>query len=152
MTWVYDDGGRAAAGFRGETRDCVTRAIAIATGGVYRPYREVYDALNALAHEMGVESSARTGVRREVYDAYLRSLGWGWTPTMRVGAGCRVHLLAGELPPGRVVVRLSRHLAAVIDGVVYDTHDPSRGGRRCVYGYWRLPERGADVMKGSVVQ
>ena len=40
--WAYDDGGRAAAGFKGEAGDCVTRAIAIATG---RPYREVYDAL-----------------------------------------------------------------------------------------------------------
>jgi len=24
----------------------------------------------------------------------------------------------------------------VLDGVIHDTHDPSRGGRRCVYGYW----------------
>jgi hypothetical protein len=28
----YDDGGRSAAGFKGKTSDCVTRAIAIATG------------------------------------------------------------------------------------------------------------------------
>lgn len=32
MTFVYDDGGRSAAGFKGKTGDCVTRAIAIATG------------------------------------------------------------------------------------------------------------------------
>ena len=44
--YIYDDGGRAAAGFKGTTGDCVTRAIAIATG---KPYREVYDALNELA-------------------------------------------------------------------------------------------------------
>jgi hypothetical protein len=24
----------------------------------------------------------------------------------------------------------------VIDGVIHDTFDPSRGGTRCVYGYW----------------
>ena len=30
--WLYNDGGRTAAGFKGETGDCVTRAIAIATG------------------------------------------------------------------------------------------------------------------------
>lgn len=29
--------------------------------------------------------------------------------------------------------------AAVVDGVVRDTHDPSRDGTRCVYGYWREP-------------
>jgi hypothetical protein len=32
MTFVYDDGGRSAAGFKGKTGDCVTRAIAIGTG------------------------------------------------------------------------------------------------------------------------
>ena len=40
--WAYDDGGRAAAGFRGECRDCVVRAVAIATE---QPYHVVYDAL-----------------------------------------------------------------------------------------------------------
>jgi hypothetical protein len=36
MKWIHNDGGRADAGFRGETGDCVTRAIAIATGKPYR--------------------------------------------------------------------------------------------------------------------
>jgi len=31
---------------------------------------------------------------------------------------------------------LSRHLTTVIDGVIYDTYDPSREGTRCVYGYY----------------
>ena len=31
MNWVYDDGGRNAAGFRGKAGDCVARSIAIAT-------------------------------------------------------------------------------------------------------------------------
>ena len=35
-----DDGGRAAAGYKGETNDCACRAIAIATG---MPYQKVYD-------------------------------------------------------------------------------------------------------------
>lgn len=43
MDWVFDDGGRAAAGFKGQTGDCVTRALAIALG---RDYREVYDAMH----------------------------------------------------------------------------------------------------------
>ncbi len=45
LAWIRDDGGRAAAGFKGATRDCVTRAIAIATE---RHYQQVYDELNAL--------------------------------------------------------------------------------------------------------
>ena len=46
--WVYDDGGRGDAGFKGEAGDCAARAIAIATG---RPYTEVYDALNESRQE-----------------------------------------------------------------------------------------------------
>ena len=46
MDFVFHDGGRVAAGYRGKTGDCVTRSIAIATG---KTYQEVYDALNGLA-------------------------------------------------------------------------------------------------------
>ena len=57
---------------------------------------------------------------------------------MSIGSGCKVHLAEGELPMGRLVVAVSRHYTAVIDGVVWDTSNPCRGGMRCVYGYWRL--------------
>ena len=79
-------------------------------------------------------SSARMGVRRIIYEPYLRWLGWAWTPTMAIGSGCRVHLRAEELPPGRLIVSVSRHLVAVIHCVIDDTHDCSRNGSRCVYG------------------
>lgn len=149
--WVEDDGGRAAAGFTGTAGDCVTRAIAIATR---LPYRQVYDALHAQAlddprnrarlqrrygHTARRHASPRTGVPRQVYDPYLKHLGWIWTPTMKFGQGCTVHLRADQLPQGRLIVRVSKHLCAVIDGVIHDTHDPSRGGTRCVYGYWSQP-------------
>ena len=70
--FVYDDGGRAAAGFKGKTGDCVCRAIA--TG---EPYQEVYDALNALGSRERVgrrkrgKSSARTGVYKDTKRRYL---------------------------------------------------------------------------------
>jgi hypothetical protein len=140
MRFQYHDGGRAAAGYKGDAGDCVTRAIAIATG---KSYQEVYDALNELAKSEKVSkrhrhrSSARNGVRRVTYQKYLAALGWTWTPTMAVGQGCRIHLTADELPGGTLIARVSRHVCAVVDGVVFDTHDPSRGGTRCVYGYYR---------------
>lgn len=151
LPFVQDDGGREAAGFRGSTGDCVTRAIAIATG---LPYREVYDALHDAALERrnlarlelryGAQArrhaSPRTGVPRRVYDRYLAELGWAWTATMGIGTGCRVHLAAGELPEGPLVARLSGHLAAVVGGALRDSYDCSRGGTRCVYGYWRPGE------------
>lgn len=137
--WVFDDGGRAAAGFKGLTGDCVCRAIAIATE---TPYKTVYDALNALAQSERVgkrrrgKSSARCGVYKATYRKLLASMGWRWVPTMGIGTGCQVHLRADELPGGRIIASLSRHCAAVVDGVIRDTHDPARDGTRCVYGYF----------------
>ena len=68
--------------------------------------------------------------------AILGSIGWAWRPTMKFGEGCRVHLRADELPEGRLICNLSKHYAAVIDGVLHDTHKDDRDGTRCVYGYW----------------
>ena len=140
MSFIQNDGGRKAAGFKGVTGDCATRAVAIATG---LPYRQVYDRINVLAKlertskRKTSKSNARTGVYRETLDKVLAELDWVWVPTMKVGQGCTVHLRSDELPPGRIIVRLSRHFCAVIDGVPHDTHDCSRKGTRCVYGYWR---------------
>jgi hypothetical protein len=141
--WVYDDGGRSAAGYRGETRDCVTRAIVIAAG---LPYQKVYDLLNAEArHERPRGRRKRSAARTGVHKATMRrvlvdQLGWSWTPTMHIGSGCRVHLRPNELPEGRIIASLSRHMVAVIDGAVHDTHNPTRGGTRCVYGYFLPPD------------
>lgn len=141
----YHDGGRAAAGYRGQSGDCVVRSIAIATG---LPYQQIYDLVNrASARERtgtrkrGI-SNARTGVYKSTIKRVMDSLGWAWTPTMQIGSGCTVHLRPGELPSGRLVVSVSKHLTTVIDGVIYDTHDCSRRGKRCVYGYWQPPANG----------
>lgn len=125
-------------GFKGQTGDCVTRAIAIATG---LSYQKVHDDLNNLQKSMKQtkkvrSSSSRTGVHRVIYEQYLKSLGWKWQATVGIGMGCTTHMLDYELPKGRVIVRVSRHVAAVIDGVLHDTHDCSREGTRCVYGYF----------------
>ena len=136
----FNDGGRKEAGFKGDTGDCVCRAIAIVTG---KSYKEVYDTLNVLAKTERIEirkirkSNSRTGTYRTTYDKYLKSLGYEWIPTMGIGTGCKIHLCENELPKGKVIVRVSRHMVAVIDGVVNDTHDCSREGKRCVYGYYK---------------
>lgn len=140
--FVMNDGGRSAAGFKGQASDCVCRAIAIAAE---MSYAEVYAAINDAAQSerrgrrKRGKSSARTGVYKPTTRKFMESLGWKWTPTMTIGSGCKVHLRADELPAGRLIVLVSRHLTAVIDGVIHDTHDPSRDGTRCVYGYWSQP-------------
>ena len=141
----YNDGGRQEAGFKGKTSDCVCRSIAISTG---LPYKEVYSRLShgnstqrmgkkEPKSKAGVKSAARgINTNRNWFKEYLKELGFKWVSTMKIGQGCKVHLRADELPKGTLIVSLSRHFAAVIDGVLNDTYDCSRGGSRCVYGYY----------------
>ena len=144
MNFVFNDGGREAAGFKGQTGDCVTRAVAIATD---QPYQKVYDFLSRgcktqrKTKRSNKKVSARNGVyvKRKWFKDYMASLGWSWTPTMQIGSGCKVHLAADELPTGRLIVSVSKHYCAVIDGVIHDTHVDTRDGTRCVYGYWSGP-------------
>jgi hypothetical protein len=145
--FIKDDGGRSKSDVPNADKragDCVARAIAIAT---QKPYREVHDALVVRAvHHVRKDRSkwarqkggvahidADHGCGDEVFGPYLESLGWKFTPTK----GHRVYLRADELPPGRLVVDISRHLVAVIDGTIRDTFNCGQSGRRRVKGYWR---------------
>lgn len=128
IKFIYDDGGRKKAGYKGTTGDCVVRAISIATE---KDYKKVYKDLTKLQG-----STVRQGVYRKYYDKYLKSIGWSWKPTMLIGSGCKVHLNSKELPKGRIIVRLSKHVAAVVNGNLRDIYDCSREGTRCVYGYY----------------
>lgn len=143
-TFQFNDGGREAAGYKGRAGDCVCRAIAIAA---QLPYQEVYDRLaEGNANQRRSKNSAkgsrsaRNGISttRKWFKDYMAELGFVWTPTMLIGSGCKVHLKAEELPSGRLVCNVSNHQVAVIDGVINDTYDCSRGGTRCVYGYWKM--------------
>lgn len=154
LPWTHDDGGREAAGFLGSTGDCVTRAIAIATGS---DYQQVYDDLYERQREWAHSSRSRTakrlrkrnngtprlGVMRAVYEPYLlEEHDFIWTPKMQVGQGVTHHVAVGEVPmQGPVILRLSRHLSAVVDGVLHDTYDTSRDGTRAVYGWFTPKEQ-----------
>ncbi len=129
LQFKQNDGGRASY-FRAEgVGDCVCRAISIASG---RDYKEVYDLIHHLTGK-----TPRDGVSRRHIDKVMEHLGAEWVATMSIGSGCHVHLRADEIPmTGRLVCNLSKHVTAVIDGVINDTYDPSREGTRCVYGYW----------------
>ena len=168
--FIYNDGGRSKY-FKGTGGDCVTRAIAIASG---LDYLEVYNHLaegNATQRKGKYEGSkagkktALSGINtgRKWFKDFMKSHGFVWVPTMLVGQGCKVHLCSEELPGGNLVVSVSKHYTAMIDGVINDTYDPRREihttrpnngtlkpgeyihpegkvickvQRRCVYGYW----------------
>ena len=141
ISFVFNDGGRANAGYKGMAGDCATRALAIAA---QMPYQDAYDLINAhsLNDHKGKRkrgngiSNARTGVYKDTMRRVMADLGWTWIPCMTIGSGCKVHLRADELPIGQIICNVSKHYVAVLDGVIHDLYDCSRDGKRCVYGYW----------------
>lgn len=151
MNFKFNDGGRKQCGYKGSSGDCVTRAIAIATG---KTYREVYDKMfieikefaatkrSAAAKRAGrgggrAGTTPRNGISKKVYHKYLiEEMGMIWTPTMFIGQGCKVHLIENELPSGKLIVQCARHLTIVINGVINDTWNCSG---KCVYGYYSYP-------------
>jgi hypothetical protein len=157
--WVKDDGGRGksgiarAAGRKEAVGDCVTRAIAIATG---KPYREVHDAITVskvrYLYGGGDDAWDKRARRRGgvhafdpdhgcsdgAYGPYLEALGW-----VRVTPKSQMRLRADHLPRGRLIVNIRRHLVAVIDHVIHDTHDCGRAGRVQVLNYWTTRAEGS---------
>ena len=136
MKWIYNDGGRSKY-FKGYANDCVCRSIAIANK---MDYKEVYDLITDYIRKEPLDDlyvmNARTGISKDLSRKILEDLGWVYTPTMKFGSGCTIHLKKEELPEGRLIVQVSKHLTTVIDGIIYDTYDPSRNETRCVYGIW----------------
>jgi hypothetical protein len=147
IDFQYNDGGRSDAGYSGDAGDCVVRAISNATG---IPYQQIYSELTTLAKthvrnkrdkvaralKRKASKTPRDGAYRKIYEAYLNSIGWKWVAVMGIGTDCTMHVRKDELPQGTLILRLSKHLTCVKDGILVDTYDCSRGGNRAVYGYY----------------
>lgn len=131
LKFVYDDGGRKKYFKAANVNDCVVRAISIALS---RDYKQVYDETRKL-----IGYTPRNGVYPHDVKKVMKHFGGTWNACMKVGKGCTVHLIENEIPmQSRIVCNLSKHVVAVINGVIHDTYDSSRNGSRCVYGYWKF--------------
>jgi hypothetical protein len=141
MTYVYNDGGRSQAGYKGSAGDCGARAMAIALG---LDYKTAYSQLAQANKDKGFAKSARNGIYKDVYSDVLAKHGWVWVsaPTFKVLEGYENSdgkVLFGrkarcsDMPSGIVIARQAGHYVAVINGVPNDTFDSSQ---KMVYGYW----------------
>ena len=143
LKFVHNDGGRAAAGFRGQAGDCVTRALAIATG---RPYRDVYREVNtliAIRAKNLKKSSARLGIVPNMLTHIMKHFGFEHTNVTKITGTDVKHISrenykAGVFPEGVIIARLKRHVCVIKDGVVHDTFNPAEHGKTVLYGYWIL--------------
>lgn len=131
LSFNKNDGGRSAAGYKGDTGDCVTRAIAIATGNDYETTRQdlmkVTDGFRGKSRTKVAKSiknnSVRNGVLKEIYRPYLEAIGWKRVALQKFGDPKRYYMTTDDLPMGTVIVEMRKHLVTVIDHVVQDTWD-----------------------------
>ena len=126
MRFIYNDGGRSKAGYKGNAHDCVVRAFAIAMGV---DYKTMYNEIARRNKLVTGKKSARNGVAHAVSREYLREHGWVW---------CKAPQFSGrkarccDLPDGMLIAKQANHLVAVADGVPHDTFESSS---KMVYGY-----------------
>lgn len=125
--YAYDDGGRKAAGRKGKTGDCVTRAAAILTR---KPYEEVYSLFaegnqkyrgrRRNQSQRGVRS-ASNGVPKPVIDRVFAAMGLKKIPFAK-GSPRLTYSEAYE-KFGNCIVSTTKHVAAIVEGELRDTHD-----------------------------
>lgn len=125
------DGGRSESKRPRQSNDCAVRALAILYA---RPYDEVYDRFARMGRK------AAQGVASDQLKALLRLEGWAWQGYGSTAGQPRMHpdTFIDANPTGRFLLSEAHHVAAVIDGIYYDTSLPH--DRRCVYGVWTMPD------------
>ena len=128
MSYTHHDGGRSQY-YKGTAGDCAARAMAIA---LQLDYKQCYKQL-AAAHALRTgKRTAREGIHKKTLSNVLAAHGWIWHAAPQFdGRKAR----ASDIP-GRAVVSMAKHFAAVIDGEVFDIFDSSN---KMVYGYWSKP-------------
>ena len=160
INYVYDDGGREAAGFKGEAGDCVVRAISIGTN---KPYKEVYDAMGEAFAAAGFARSGNIDVTRRRKDSTTRKdrqrdgrkgyriqrqvmKDFG-LELIRLKSRSRMTYTQAYAFAGDCVVTTTKHVCALKDGALHDTFDGRTyianfdGGReheRKAMSIWRM--------------
>lgn len=133
MNFVWNDGGRAESGFVGSAGDCVTRAIAIATG---RAYRDIYQEIGERT-----KKTPRNGVPVSAAAKYLEELGWQRTQLPKL------RFVPNLLPQGAVILHLEKangrsgHFCTMVDHVVHDTWNPGEDECYFVASMWTTSDQ-----------
>lgn len=137
--YEYDDGGRKENGFKGDTGDCVPRAIAIllrATGygTALACYRDAYNCMAQAMKDNGYAASGNayaTRTRKTAKKSGQKSSrdvqrvvieGFGFV-NVKLPAGARPTYTEAFERYGNCIVSTRKHMAAVVDGNLRDLFD-----------------------------
>lgn len=125
--WRITDAGRTSSRRPRQTNDCTVRALALSVG---LSYDEAYDYLAAKGRKCGkgfhleILLNKWPGVDKLSFPAKKGE------PRMSLASFVTSH------PSGTYVVRTAKHVQAVINGVIHDTHATRLS--RCVYTAWQI--------------
>ena len=110
--------------------DCAKRAICLAEG---RDYKDVKNDLNRLKRELG-ERKFNTD---KTWKTYVERHGYKKLSFPAVAGKSRMngHTFAETYTEGSYILRMSKHLAACVDGVILDTWDCRD---KCVYNAYKV--------------
>lgn len=130
-SWSYNlvqtDSGRSVSRRPKQSNDCTVRALA----NVFdMDYDDAYDYLAAAGRKCSRGFHFKTLEHPKLkWEAYQAIKGQS---RKTISDFCKEH------PEGKWIIRVSKHVAAVIDGVVYDTFESNP--TKCVYGAWKVAE------------
>ncbi len=111
------------------TGDCATRAIVVATGEMYW---KVWQDLTFEKAKLG-KQNADHAMPTTITDRYLSEKGWiSHTPNKNE----KMYFTTSTFPSGTVIIRIKKHMATIIDGVLHDTFYSIGKGRKQVLQYW----------------
>lgn len=100
--------------------DCSLRAIALLTN---RNWHDVYEELSSLANQDSLMMDSVVFIEDYLDNRYPRECHYSKT----------IGEFASEYLYGKYAVTTNGHITAVIDGVIYDTFDPSNMIMRCAW-------------------
>lgn len=157
MNWIYDDGGRIAAGLKSHhlqkrpAGDCVIRSIAIVAEYDYKVLRLTCNEIVRQAGHCGLFNSS-IGYPRYVYGRLLRHYGFRYFSTYRTGIS-RVRQFADRVAfPHNYILNCPQHMTSIMEGELHDIWDCSA---MRVYGYWRkywpVSEEDERIMRNGIL-
>lgn len=124
IDFQYDDGGRYKSGYLFHVGDCVTRSISILFGF---DYLDAHQQVNILMKRFQDKKSlVPDGISNKSTKKLMKHFGLIWHPTNSFL----------DIPRNKkIILNFPNHVCAVIDGIMYDTHDYRKKSNR-IYGYW----------------
>ena len=125
--WVNSDGGRSISKRPAQKNDCTVRALAIARN---LPYDDAYDIL---------KEAGRKCSRGFDFVGWMSEQSWATKlafPAVKGQRRMSPAQFCRDYPIGHYILRVSKHVIAVKDGVIFDTFENRPD--RCVYSAWSI--------------